>query len=144
MTSYQYGNILIVYKLEWSEIMKSLLILSALFVFLSFNVFAQAASLSIAAQPAATTIKFAGFISGDLTVRANGTGTSYQWFSNTVNSNAGGTAIAGATGASFPIPTNLPPGEHFFFSEVRVPGGTTVRSNVAIVRVFDFEECDLC
>ena len=126
--------------------MKRLLILSAIFALLSFSVFAQAAALSITAQPAATTIKFAGFISGDLTVGANVTGAtvSYQWFSNTVNSNAGGTAIAGATGASFTIPTNLTPGEHFFFSEVRVPGGTTVRSNVAIVRVFDFEECDLC
>jgi len=117
-----------------------------LFAMMSFTVFAQAASPTITAQPAATTIVFAGFIEGSLSVGASAGGQtpSFQWFSNTGNSNVGGTAIAGATGASFPIPTGLPPGEHFFFSEVRVGGGATIRSNVATVRVFDFEECDLC
>jgi len=126
--------------------MKKLLVLMpVLFAMMSFTVFAQAASPTITAQPAATTIVFAGFIEGNLTVGANVAGgtPSFQWFSNTANSNAGGTAIAGATGASFSIPTGLPPGEHFFFSEVR-SGGATIRSNVATVRVFDFEECDLC
>jgi len=126
--------------------MKKLLILvPVLLAVLSFTVFAQM-SPTITAQPAATTIVFAGFIDGNLTVGASAAGgqtPSFQWFRNTANSNVGGTAIAGATGASFPIPRNLPPGEHFFFSEVR-SGGATIRSNVAMVRVFDFEECDLC
>jgi len=122
---------------------KSLILALVLFAALPFAAFAQ--SPTITAQPAATTIVFAGFIEGSLTVGANVAGgtPSFQWFSSTANSNAGGTAIAGATGASFPIPTGLAPGEHFFFIEVR-GGGATVRSNVATVRVFDFEECDLC
>jgi len=126
--------------------MKKLLILMpVLFAMLAFTVFAQAQSPTITAQPAATTIVFAGFIDGNLNVGANVAGgtPSFQWFRNTTNSNIGGTAIAGATSASFPIPRNLAPGEHFFFIEVR-SGATTVRSNVATVRVFDFEECDLC
>ena len=125
--------------------MKRLLMLSALFALLSFAAFAQ--TPTITAQPAAATIEFTGFINGNLSVGANvagGQSLSYQWFRNTANSNVGGTPIAGATGESFPIPTNLTAGEHFFFIEVRASGGSTVRSNVAIVRVFDFEECDLC
>jgi len=128
--------------------MKRLLVLTpVLLAMLSLTVFAQTPSPTITAQPAATTIVFAGFIEGNLTIGANVAGgqtPSFQWFSNTTNSNAGGTAITGATAASFTIPTGLPPGEHFFFSEVRVSGGATIRSNVATVRVFDFEECDLC
>jgi len=122
---------------------RMLILMPVLLVMLSVAAFAQ--TPAITAQPAATTIVFAGFIEGSLTVGANVAGgtPSFQWFSNTANSNAGGTAIAGATGASFAIPTGLPPGEHFFFSEVR-SGGATIRSNVAMVRVFDFEECDLC
>jgi len=122
---------------------KLLFLMPTLLVMLSVTAFAQ--TPAITAQPAATTIVFAGFIEGSLTVGVNVAGgtPSFQWFSNTANSNAGGTAIAGATGASFPIPTGLAPGEHFFFSEVR-SGGATIRSNVATVRVFDFEECDLC
>ena len=124
--------------------MKRLLILSALFALLSVAAFAQAPTIT--AQPAAATIEFTGFINGSLSVGASvagGQALSYQWFSNTANSNVGGTPIAGATGVSFSIPTNLTSGEHFFFIEVRA-GGATVRSNVAVVRVFDFEECDLC
>jgi len=125
--------------------MKKLLILPALFVILSFYAFAQAPTIT--AQPAGTTIAFTGFINASLSVRASaaeGQLHSYQWFSNTVNSNVGGTPIAGATSERFPIPTNLTSGEHFFFIEVRASGGAAVRSNVAIVRVFDFDECDLC
>jgi len=122
--------------------MKRLLFLSVLFAMLTFAAFAQP---TITAQPAAATIEFSGFINGSLSVGASagGQALSYQWFSNTANSNVGGTPIAGATGESFSIPTNLTSGEHFFFIEVRA-GGAAVRSNVAIVRVFDFDECDLC
>jgi len=125
---------------------KLLMLMPVLFAAMSFTVFAQAAA-TITAQPAATTIVFAGFIEGSLNVGASAAGgqaLSFQWFRNTANNNAGGTAVAGATSANFIIPTNLPPGEHFFFIEVRAGGGTPTRSNVATVRVFDFEECDLC
>ena len=125
--------------------MKRLLILSALFAMLPIAAFAQAPTIT--SQPAATTIAFTGFINVSLSVgtsAAEGQIHSYQWFSNTVNSNIGGTPIDGATSARFTVPTNLTLGEHFFFSEVRSTDGAIVRSNVAVVRVFDFDECDLC
>jgi len=125
--------------------MKRLLIIPAIIATLSFTAFAQAPTITT--QPAVTTIAFTGLINNSLSVRASAAGgqtLSYQWFSNTVNSNIGGTPIDGATSARFTVPTNLTLGEHFFFSEVRSTDGAIVRSNVAVVRVFDFDECDLC
>jgi len=127
---------------------RSLILIPVLFAILSFVAFAQSPSLAITTQPTPTTIMYAGSITGSLTVAANATGgasLSYQWFRNTSNSNAGGTAIAGATGASMPIPTDLLPGAHFFFSEVSAAGvAVAVRSNVATVMVFEFDEdCEL-
>ncbi|WP_162819802.1 PKD domain-containing protein [Kordia sp. SMS9] len=59
-------------------------------------------------QPLATQTLCQNSVPQDVTVQASGgLGTfSYQWFSNTVNSNTGGTAIAGATNATFTPPTN--------------------------------------
>jgi hypothetical protein len=37
----------------------------------------------------------------------NGSGITYQWYSNTSNSNAGGTAIGGATSSSYTPPSNV-------------------------------------
>ncbi|WP_226742919.1 hypothetical protein, partial [Polaribacter gangjinensis] len=52
-----------------------------------------------------------------------GTGTpSYQWFSNTINSNSGGTAIAGATNAKYtPAPFNTD-GSFFYYATVSLSG----------------------
>ncbi|MDR0512888.1 MAG: hypothetical protein LBG93_07280 [Treponema sp.] len=127
---------------------RSLILIPILFAVLSFVVFAQSPSLTITGHPAPTTILYAGSITGNLTVTANATGgaaLSYQWFRSTSNSNAGGTAIAGATGASMPIPLDLMPGAHFFFSEVSAVGAVApIRSNVATVMVFEFDEdCEL-
>jgi hypothetical protein len=60
---------------------------------------------------------------------------SYRWYSNTTNSNIGGTAISGATGASFAIPVTLTAGTYYYFCEVRAAGATSVRSRVARVTV---------
>jgi len=130
--------------------MKRLLILvSVLFAMAAFTAFAE--SPTITRQPAGTTILYSGSVSGSLTVVANvagGGSLSFQWFHNTQNNNNGGTPIAGATNASLPIPTDLAPGTHFFFTEIRAPGGAApVRSNVAVVMVFDastIEACELC
>ena len=63
---------------------------------------------------------------------------SYQWYSNTANSNTGGTAISDATKTNFAIPTTLVEGTYFYFCEISATGGaTTVRSNVAVVTVTD-------
>jgi len=94
--------------------------------------------ITITAQPAATTNATAGSISGNLTVAASVTESAtltYQWFSNTTASNTGGTAIAGATGASFAIPTTLAAGTYHYYVVVSATGATAVSSTVATVVV---------
>ena len=96
-------------------------------------------AITINTHPVAMTNVTAGSISRSLSVTANvtqGATLSYQWFSNTANSNSGGTAVSGATSANFGIPTGLTAGTHYYFAEVRATGGAvSVRSNVATVTV---------
>ena len=95
--------------------------------------------ITITAQPASTTSVTAGSITGSLSVTASvtqGATLSYQWYSNTTNSNNGGTAISGATNASFAIPATLAAGTYYYFCEVRATGGAnSVRSNGARVNI---------
>ena len=95
--------------------------------------------ITINTQPAAMTTVAQGSISGSLSVTATfipDTTLSYQWYSNTSNSNTGGTAISGATSASYTIPTDLTEGTtYYYFCEVSAVGATSVRSNVALVSV---------
>ena len=88
-----------------------------------------------------------GSIDSNLTVAAivtHGARLSYQWFSNTENSNIGETAIAGATGAEFPIPRNLTAGTYYYFCEIRATGGAvSIRSNVATVVVGSILDRDI-
>ena len=72
--------------------------------------------ISITTQPINTTVT-QGSISGSLSVTASateGAALSYQWCSNTTNSSTGGTAIFGATNASFAIPTDLSTGTYYY------------------------------
>jgi hypothetical protein len=65
-----------------------------------------------------------------------GAALSYQWYSNTTNINTGGTAISGATNASFAIPSTLTAGTYFYYVVVSVTGGATpITSAVATVTV---------
>ena len=95
--------------------------------------------ITITAQPAPTTSKTVGSISGSLSVSASVTGgatLSYQWYSNTTNSNSGGTVITSATSASFTIPTTLTAGTYYYFCEVSATGGASpARSSAATVTV---------
>jgi len=96
--------------------------------------------ITINTQPAANTTFTQGSITGSLSVSASvtqGATLSYQWYSNTTNSNTGGNAITGATNASFTIPINLTASgsPYYYFCEVRAAGATSVRSNVATVTV---------
>jgi plastocyanin len=94
--------------------------------------------ITITTHPAANTTVTQGSITGSLSVAAtvNPSATlSYQWYSNTTNSNTGGTVISGATSASYTIPTNLNAGTYYYFCELLAAGATSVRSNVATVTV---------
>ncbi|HET8810074.1 MAG TPA: PKD-like domain-containing protein [Flavobacteriaceae bacterium] len=68
----------------------------------------------------------------------DGTGNpSYQWYENTVNSNTGGTAIPGATSASYDPPPFATAGTFYFYAVVNLDGegcGLTV-SDVATINV---------
>jgi len=91
--------------------------------------------LEITTHPAASTIVVQGSISGSLLVVANKPCTEviYQWYSNTINSNSGGTLIPGATNESFPIPANLTAGTYYYYC--KLSGKNSVTSDVATVVV---------
>ena len=102
-------------------------------------------TITINTQPQATTTVTAGSITGGLSVSASVTpsGTlAYQWYSNTISSNAGGLPITGATGASFSIPTNLAVGTYYYYCVVSATGATSVASNAARVTVEESGGCN--
>jgi len=72
-----------------------------------------------------------------LSVSATGSGTlSYQWYSNTVNSNTGGTLISGATSNTYTPATSVS-GNLYYYVVVSVSGGFTITSNVSGAIVVD-------
>jgi uncharacterized protein (TIGR02145 family) len=96
--------------------------------------------ITITAHPATSTTFTVGSILGSsLTVTANvtlGETLSYQWYSNTSNSNVGGTLIIGAEDYEFTIPSTLSVDTYYYFCEVSATGGaTSKRSNVATIIV---------
>ena len=96
-------------------------------------------TIRITMQPSSTTV-VEGIISSSLSVSAivsAGSTLTYQWYSNTSNSNGGGTLVGGATSESFPIPTTLTAAgsPYYYFCEVGAAGATPVRSNAATVTV---------
>jgi gliding motility-associated-like protein len=69
---------------------------------------------------------------------SGGTGTvSYQWYSNTSNSNIGGTLIVGATSAAYTPPVFTIPGNYYYYATVSLNGNGCLpaTSNVAEVIV---------
>ena len=62
------------------------------------------------------------------------TALSYQWYSNTTASNTGGTAISGATAATFAIPTTLAAGTYYYYCVITA-GSTSVSTGVTTVTV---------
>ena len=88
----------------------------------------QVATVVVVADPTATISSGASYCQNAGTVVAlsvvvsNGQGTpSYQWYSNTVNSNVGGTAISGATAISY-SPTVATTGTTYYYCIVSQSG----------------------
>jgi len=94
--------------------------------------------ISVTEHPAPTRNVTAGSITTVLNINASveqGT-LSYQWYGNTIESNAGGTPVSGAASANFAIPANLSVGTYYYFCEVMTDNGAPkVRSNVVTVTV---------
>jgi hypothetical protein len=94
--------------------------------------------VTITTQPTAPAALTEGSITGALTVAATateGAKLTYQWYGNTTASNAGGSVVSGATGASYTLPTDLTAGTYHYFCEVGAGGAKPVRSAVATVTV---------
>jgi uncharacterized protein (TIGR02145 family) len=81
----------------------------------------------------------AGSINGSVSVAASSNSASplsYQWYSNSINSNNGGTPAANGNAASFTIPQNLSAGTYYYYAEVSGSKGETAKfSNVAVITV---------
>ncbi|WP_171032512.1 PKD domain-containing protein [Winogradskyella algicola] len=75
-------------------------------------------------EPIPTQSICVGGTSEALTVNlTGGAGTiTYQWYSNTANTNTGGTAIAGATSASYTPPVFMTSGSFYYYVEVSFTG----------------------
>ena len=72
-------------------------------------------------QPPSSTICLGALPTTLSLTYVNGAGTpNYQWYSNTINSNSGGTLITGATNATFPPPAT-PAGTVYYYCEVTFP-----------------------
>ncbi|MDO5980332.1 PKD domain-containing protein [Flavivirga spongiicola] len=93
---------------------------------------------AIATQPIASQTLCEGTASQDLQVAAtggSGTTYNYQWYSNTTNSNSGGTLITGATNATFTPPTTTV-GILYYYCIITQPyPGCSVVSNTSGVIV---------
>jgi hypothetical protein len=62
----------------------------------------------------------------------NGSAISYQWYSNASNSNVGGTAIGGATSASYTPPSNVAGTKYYYVICTNNQGSTTTNASAGI------------
>ena len=93
------------------------------------------ANTSISVQPAASTSVCAGGTAPELSVTASGTGTvTYQWYSNTSNSNTGGTSITDATSSTY-TPSVSSVGTMYYYVVVHSSCGSNVTSDVSSVEI---------
>jgi len=94
---------------------------------------------TVTTQPLSTQTVCSGGTLAPLTlVASGGTGTAtYQWFSNSTNSNTGGTLLAGATNASY-TPTAAAVGTIYYYGEATLNGsgcGTASSATAAVIVV---------
>jgi gliding motility-associated-like protein len=97
--------------------------------------------IQIDTEPIATqSICNGGDIDALFVVHSGGTGTiTYQWYSNTTNSNTGGTIIIGATSINYTPPTFTVSGNYFYYVIISLTGNGCgdITSDVAAVIVVD-------
>jgi gliding motility-associated-like protein len=109
------------------------------------NVTSNAAAVIISPAPIITIQPLANIwcidqVPTNLTIDyTNGTGTpTYQWFSNTIDSNSGGISISGATNATYPPPTTNV-GSLYYYCVINFPslsgGCETIISVTALITV---------
>jgi len=72
-----------------------------------YNVVPACTNPIITTQPQSTQTICKNTVPTNLVTAATGTSLTYQWYSNAVNSNVGGTLISGATSSTYTPPTNI-------------------------------------
>ena len=98
-------------------------------------------TVTIERQPAAALDVNEGSIAGGLIIDAERTGIAtltYQWYQSYTGSNTDGTAIPGATGHVFFIPTNLTEGTYYYYAVVTATSNTgtaSITSNISVVTI---------
>ncbi|MGI6280391.1 MAG: hypothetical protein ACOYJS_07530 [Acutalibacteraceae bacterium] len=91
--------------------------------------------VTISAQPSDLEVEEGG-ITESLSVTATSTGTlGYQWYSCSDENGADAVKIAGATSATYKLPTDLTEGVYYYFVKISVNGITAKTSSVATVTV---------
>ncbi|MBJ6362495.1 S-layer homology domain-containing protein [Paenibacillus sp. GCM10012307] len=104
------------------------------------NALVDAATPNITGQPSDAKVNVGDTVSLSVTATVSDVGTlSYQWYSNTTNSNSGGTAISGATNATYSAPTST--ADSFFYYVVvtntnsGATGSTTATATSVVAKV---------
>ena len=105
----------------------------------------SASAVIITTQPTNLDLEKGASSENILTVKAeeiSGHTLSYQWYKNTTNSTEGGSAISGATGASYAVPTDSEGTDYYYcvVTATRTDNNktATATSNIAVVTVADY------
>ncbi|WP_194097451.1 hypothetical protein, partial [Flavobacterium proteolyticum] len=89
-----------------------------------YNVVPVCSNPVILTQPLATQTVCVNSVPSNLIVTASGTSLTYQWYSNTINSNTGGTIIGSATSATY-TPSTLVSGTFHYYCVINSSSCTT-------------------
>lgn len=94
-------------------------------------------TISVTAQPADLELVAGAIDSGDVVTAAfevsDGSTPTLQWYSNTTDTNTGGSAISGATAASYAIPTGTTAGTYYYYCVANHEGVTQASDPVTVV-----------
>ena len=95
------------------------------------------ASTSITTQPSSSSTNYClSATAATLSVVASGTSLTYQWYSNTSNSNSGGTLISGATSSSY-TPTTSSAGTTYYYCIITGGCGSITSNASGAITVFN-------
>jgi hypothetical protein len=92
---------------------------------------------TVPSHPSTSSISYCGIeVPAALTVVATGDDLSYQWFSNTINSNSGGTELPGEINAEY-TPSTVTPGTLHFYCVVSGTCGTATSNASGAITIYD-------
>jgi uncharacterized protein YjdB len=104
----------------------------------NITISATGTSITINTQPISYAEAYAGAASERLETDATAPGINlnYLWYSNTTNTNVGGTALVGQTNKVYNVPNTLASGDYYFFCEIKGTGAITTRTEVSHIKMF--------